>query len=369
MLASSSRCHGPFRNRIWKERPHQDLMLNDLAAVARTCMAFYGPSIDFLWRFSTLASLLLCLPPDLVIVDTVTGKWGISKDRIRLVRPIRLSDWDRVLVYASRVRHLSSDPDYVELSATFPSIAFSLSDRMLPNLRGLDWRHEEGDFPYIQLFPDPRITSIYLPFYGYSALSLLSTLAPNLPNLQKLTSELLLLPTSASVSPTTDAEPFPSLRTLCLNADVETTVRFIRWCNHLSLVNFETLLARFGTADQTHALCTALAVGISHASVPKLRMDSSFQLVPGADSPLYLIRPASIRILFCFTNLTFVSILSPVGIDLDNVTVADMARARPQIESLCFAAYFPPIGSPRLSLEGLQSFADHCPQLWRIVKR
>ncbi|KAJ7465713.1 hypothetical protein FB451DRAFT_422984 [Mycena latifolia] len=44
----------------WVRNPSR----RDLAVVARTCTAFFGPAIDVLWRSAWLVNLLCCLPPD-----------------------------------------------------------------------------------------------------------------------------------------------------------------------------------------------------------------------------------------------------------------------------------------------------------------
>ncbi|KAJ7465707.1 hypothetical protein FB451DRAFT_422955 [Mycena latifolia] len=391
----------------------------DLAVVARTCTAFFGPAIDVLWRSASLMNLLCCLPPDLV---EITDGSGLSTS-IRLLRPIQASDWKRVLVYAPRIKSLSSNPDYFELSAGFSSISLCLPDSLLPNLRALDWWHGDNDFHYIHSFLSPDLTSITIPSGTYSALSLLSTLAlkcPNLkdvslwdrydglgigvgstaritqistfvcglkgletissapgldrrglehlsrlPNLRKI--NLRTLPTTLPVPPTADTPVFASLRTLELGAEAVTATQFLRWCKNVALAKVDILAPTFATADQIHEFYTALAEGLSHSSVTHLTLrndDDDFDMSAYGQ---YLIRPHSIRILFCFDNLKTVSILSPVGIDLDNDTVAELARSWHRIEYLELTSCYDSPGTPRLTLQSLQSFATYCPHLRNLT--
>lgn len=48
----------------------------DLAIVARTCVAFHSPALDYLWRSATLINLLRCLPSDLVVVEELAVRSG-----------------------------------------------------------------------------------------------------------------------------------------------------------------------------------------------------------------------------------------------------------------------------------------------------
>ncbi|KAJ7465714.1 hypothetical protein FB451DRAFT_422986 [Mycena latifolia] len=61
------------------------------------------------------------------------------------------------------------------------------------------------------------------------------------------------------------------------------------------------------------------------------------------------------------------SILSPVGIDLDNGMIAEMARTWNRIESLELVAYHSYGPPPRLTLESLESFAIYCRSLCKLA--
>lgn len=52
----------------------------------------------------------------------------------------------------------------------------------------------------------------------------------------------------------------------------------------------------------------------------------------------YLVDGPILATLFCFGNLTEITLEPPVGFDIDDETVADMARAWPKLKSLCLMA-------------------------------
>ncbi|KAK6969235.1 hypothetical protein R3P38DRAFT_3504800 [Favolaschia claudopus] len=78
-----------------------------LVALAR-CKIFHSHALDSLWRFpGSVRRFLACLPDDL---------WNTPRDGFlrwdTLMRPrreIEISEWDRVLYYSRRVRHITSE--------------------------------------------------------------------------------------------------------------------------------------------------------------------------------------------------------------------------------------------------------------------
>ncbi|KAJ6623296.1 hypothetical protein B0H10DRAFT_1786661 [Mycena sp. CBHHK59/15] len=78
---------------------------------------------------------------------------------------------------------------------------------------------------------------------------------------------------------------------------------------------------------------------------------------------MYAVKGHHLRPLFCFSNLTDVSLAPPVGFDLDDVTVSDMARAWPHIQWLILGAGSYAHVASRVTLQGLYAFAQHCPEL------
>ncbi|KAJ7711233.1 hypothetical protein B0H14DRAFT_3021211 [Mycena olivaceomarginata] len=355
----------------------------DLAVLARTSTVFSSHALRLLWESVTLINLLRCLPSDSFELRT-TGEGYFTKYMMQLLRPLRTSDWERVLVYAQLVKHLSSDPDFADLSPVFPSI----SKNMLPNLQGLHWMHREKDFQHIDCFLAPQLTTIRIPHTSLDALSLLSSLALRCPQLTNIT----LFPRGApdlqplAVSAVSmcvrglhgietliaDMVDQPALEhlsrlsgTLYFSSEIESPTRFLEWGNQLPLVEFTAECPAFSTADEVHHLFSAASGGISHLPLTGFAFDNEFGSLDSSHSANYLIRPQSLRSLFCFVNLTSVSILSAVGIDLDDTTVTDMARSWRHIERLEFQSYY---GNtrPRATLQCLEAFPKYCPHLTKL---
>ncbi|KAJ7630226.1 hypothetical protein FB45DRAFT_747513 [Roridomyces roridus] len=102
--------------------------------------------------------------------------------------------------------------------------------------------------------------------------------------------------------------------------------------------------------------------GISHSSLTKFTFCNEYTLIHPSDAPNYTIWASSLRHLFCFKNLTNVSINTAVGFDLDDGTVVDMARSWPRIRQLTLEKRLG-ISRPRITLRCLEAFAEYCPSL------
>ncbi|KAJ6583628.1 hypothetical protein DFH09DRAFT_1029228 [Mycena vulgaris] len=385
----------------------------DLAVLARTSTVFSSHALRLIWNSVTLLNLLSCLPSGSFELRT-TGEGYFTKYIMQLLRPLQKSDLERVLVYAPHVKHLLSDPRFADLSPVFPSASPWLSENMLPNLQGLYWMHGENDFQYIDCFLAPQLTTIRIPHTSLAALTLLSSLAlrcpqltdvtlfprgtpdlrsmavsavsmcvrglhdierlaadmldhPALEHLSRLTSlRHLRLGGLPSTLPTHDDEAlFPSLQTLYFSSEIESPFRFLEWGNTIPLVGFTAECPAFSTADEVHRLFSAAAGGISHSPLTEFAFDNEFDSFDFSDSANYLIRSSSLRSLFCFVNLTSVSVLSAVGIDLDDTTVTDMARSWPHIERLELQSYYGTT-APRATLQCLEAFPKYCPHLIKL---
>ncbi|KAF8149233.1 hypothetical protein K438DRAFT_1779421 [Mycena galopus ATCC 62051] len=134
----------------------------------------------------------------------------------------------------------------------------------------------------------------------------------------------------------------------------------------LSLVEFTAECAAFSTADDVHRLFSAASSGISHLPLREFAFSDEFGSFDSSHSTNHLIRSQSLRSLFCFVNLTSVSILSAVGIDLDDTTVTDLARSWPHIEKLEFQSYYGNL-APRATLRCLEAFPRYCPRLTKLA--
>ncbi|KAJ7192797.1 hypothetical protein GGX14DRAFT_479550 [Mycena pura] len=392
----------PYHPEIFLDRQPER---RDLAVLARTSSVFSSHALRLLWKSVKLVDLLRCLPPDSFNLTT-TGESFWIKYIMEPLRPLRASDWERVLVYAPHVKHLVTNS--VDLLPIFP-------ENVLPNLQGLHWTQQENNFQYIDYFLSSQLTTIHIIDTSLAALSLLSSLARRCPQLTNITLfppismgdlqpeivsavslcvrglhaiETLItdtvdrpalehlsrlssirhlslggVPSTLSALPR-DKALFPSLQKLCFSSGTESPTRFLEWCNKLRLATFAAKCAAFPTADAVRRLFSAASRGISHLPLMEFAISNEFSILDPWDSANYLIQPQSLRSLFCFVNLTSVSILSAVGIDLDDSTVTDMARSWPYIQCLELQSYYGHVAPrPRATLQCLEAFPKYCPHL------
>ncbi|KAJ6450409.1 hypothetical protein C8R45DRAFT_1083977 [Mycena sanguinolenta] len=388
----------------------------DLAVLARTSKIFSNHALRLIWNTVTLINLLGCLPSDSFELTT-TGEGYFTKHIMQLLRPLQKTDFNRVSVYAPHVKHLFSDPRFADLSFVFPSARPWLSSEiMLPNLQALYWMHDEDDFQYIDCFLAPQLTTICIPHTSLAALTLLSSLSFRCPRLkyvtlfprgtpalrslavsavsaavrglhdiERLVADMLDNPALRHLShlpslrhlrlgelpstlPTHDDEAlFPSLRTLYFSSEIESPFRFLEWVDKIPLVEFTAECPAFSTDDEVNRLFSAATGGISHSSLTEFAFANEFDSFDSysSDSANYLIRSSSLRSLFCFVNLTSVSVLSAVGIDLDDTTVTDMARSWRHMERLELQSYYG-TPAPRATLQCLEAFPKYCPHLTKL---
>ncbi|KAJ7736670.1 hypothetical protein B0H16DRAFT_1573476 [Mycena metata] len=276
---------------------------------------------------------------------------------------------------------------------------------MLPNLQSLNWRHGDDDFQYIDCFLAPQLTRILIPHTSLAALrcpqltaitlfprgelhlrslavSAVSACVRSLHSIERLYADTLDLPALEHLSRlpnlrhlrlgglpssfhTHDNEAlFSSLKTLCFYSDSESPVRFLEWGHKTPLVDFVAECPAFSTAEEVQRLFSAVAGGISHSSLTEFTFNNEFGALDTSDSASYLIRSSALRSLFCFVNLTSVSVSSAVGIDLDDTTVtdSDMARSWRHIEFLDLHSYYG-TPAPRATLQCLEAFPKYCHHL------
>ncbi|KAJ7653967.1 hypothetical protein DFH06DRAFT_1203344 [Mycena polygramma] len=120
------------------------------------------------------------------------------------------------------------------------------------------------------------------------------------------------------------------------------------------------------TADEIHALFAGIVAGISHSSLTALTVQREWGETEDSNPTTYVVARRSIRLLFCFPDLAILSITSAHGFDLDDGTVAEMARAWPRIESLHLRSHSY-IHMPRTTVACLRSFARYCPHLRELT--
>ncbi|KAJ7729813.1 hypothetical protein B0H16DRAFT_225562 [Mycena metata] len=378
--------------------------LQDLAVVARTCGTFREPALDRLWRSSALVNLLRCMPADLWAIDTeVPDGWKCSMRARRAIRP---EDWNRVLACSPRIRDLGCNSWDCDLSGIFPVISVCLPDQLLPNLQTLYWCPADPIFHYIHLFLGPKITSLTFSGSSIPAISLLPTLALKCPTLKDvsissgekkavsiflrsleclesvhvetldhstlehlsrlptLTSlRLNTLPVFHSLSPRFDPQPFAVLRKLHLDSmDMEAITHFLRSCKEVPLRSLSFYVQSYPTTAESHEFYRALSASVLHSSLTEASFDVGINTFDG-NTPNFRIHRESIQFLAAFTNLVTIDISSPVGIDWDDTTAAELARAWPHLETLHMTSYGPSRSPPDTTLECLYSFAKWCPRL------
>ncbi|KAJ6564665.1 hypothetical protein B0H19DRAFT_1259080 [Mycena capillaripes] len=153
---------------------------------------------------------------------------------------------------------------------------------------------------------------------------------------------------------------FAALHTLKISyAHIEPTTRLLSLCDALPLRDFHVNIAwsDTNTADELHNLFAAISSSILQSSITTLTIDNDchedfWGRIPG-DVRMY---GHSLRLLFHFVNLAFVSIKSPGTFDFDNATVSTLAHAWPLIETLQLEVTFP-LQGPKATLECLQYLA------------
>ncbi|KAJ7629109.1 hypothetical protein FB45DRAFT_1059706 [Roridomyces roridus] len=340
---------------------------------------------------------------------------------ISLKRTSRTSDWDRFSFYARRVRsfkdaHASEGTSvvYDTLAANFPS------GTIFPKLQILDWSPLDGElFHHVHIFLCTRITRLELNLDLATDFAIFKTLLTTFTGLKNLnlctgfddvnihsvTRDPLFRRFLCSmqdletfVTPSLDSETLdhlsrlPRLRYLALMSD--TPPRLPPRPNHLpcfpALSSFEcesleaapNLLERTGksliefrvsssiratspTKKIYQQLCDALASSCTHTLLEEITVDKACdeQPINPTQLDLYAVSGDDLRILFCFRNLLYVSLAHCIAVDLDDTVALDMARAWPCIELLAFPCDTTHRIKPRMTLEGVYAFAQHCPLL------
>jgi hypothetical protein len=337
---------------------------------------------------------------------------------------VRPADWDRPLYYARRVRRLTldgrfSDVDFPD-SNTLDAISCSLGqEHLFPGLRVIRWAPDEDVFfPYIHMFLCTTITSatLVLPSASASNITVLPTLALRYPQLQHFSIESIwwssiLRRTSSIIAldlrqiqwlslPALDRtalehlsglpclryltldspevadldlpssqgppHPFPALRTLRLGSTtIDYAIEFVNLFPTSTLENLFVDTDVLTTKSTTCQFYTALATHLSHTTLQWLHIaevDEMPSPPPGMIAN-YVITGPELSTLFCFGNLTDVSLRPPVGFDIDDATAWEMARAWPKLQSLVLDSASELSHRPGMSLLGLKAFANHCPAL------
>ncbi|KAJ7192025.1 hypothetical protein GGX14DRAFT_596483 [Mycena pura] len=370
-------------------RVHHDA---SLAVLAQTCQLFQDPALNILWRKQeTLYHLARCFPSDLVIEEDSPDLSG--RKRMRLLRPIVATDWERPLFYSHRVRHFIFDgPKYpVDLSDwIFSVLSLSLpGEYVFPNLESLDWSPSEDCFPFIRLFLAPSVSSLSVNFPNSpSCLSLLSALsqkhssltaiafkgqgvdngyislfANNLTHIETLDvpgldwsalQHLSRLTTLRSLRlekfiapipcPLFSSAAFSALETISIDG---IATPFLAAMSSAPLRSLSIRFASCISSAEVSVLYRAITANISLTTLTHFTQEIDVEM----ERTCMIIDNNSMRSLCCFPNLVDVTITSPAGFELDDDTLADLALA----------------AEPRVTLAALHHLAEHCSQL-RVLR-
>ncbi|KAJ7609576.1 hypothetical protein DFH06DRAFT_1246868 [Mycena polygramma] len=368
-----------------------------LTALARTSRTMSAPALDVLWRSQNQIEPFLRLLPSGLFAPLVEGVW-------RVVRPIMVSDWERPLVYAPRVRFFSmafysrhhlSDIMHA-LSACCPG------GILFPNLRGFRWYQRIPDFPW-RIFCPSTLKRILLTLDGSNAaISLLSTLALSCPGLSDVSidfrpasghvdsatsmficglrgietlplrhitrllglSTLEITGTPTPLPPWDPLSPpsFAHLRHITLGPlEIARAIEFFGSFVDSPIVSIQVTLAAFVTVAETDSLFGKIQAACSQTHLRSFVLRNRGWHWPTHGLENYTINGHSLDILSCFSGITTLLLESPIRCDADDAAIERLAVALPRLENLTLPGM---TSTPtRLTLNSVHSLAKHCPQL------
>ncbi|KAF8152694.1 hypothetical protein K438DRAFT_2079242 [Mycena galopus ATCC 62051] len=397
------------------------------AALARTCKSFQDPALDFLWRNQyTLVNVFKCLPShnhlwqiqddgDLKLRANRTSRedWDRPLAYASRIRMLQLPQEDFELVaifervrvdYGLRRDHLLPDlreirirfinsrvrPDLTSCASLFRSpriIVVDIEDSTPDSLSGIPIPYSQ--LTTLNLFISSRmvipcdvrdnialalkeIEHLTCDSLGRAAMEHIS----QLPGLQSLSLEaptLLHLPPPKFRSSMDSQTPlFPVLRHISFD---DTSFQFaiafldLNPLSTWSVVDFDVGTTLHATTMATRQLYTTLATRLSHSALETLQTtwgpgdDDDEQMPSDTARAGYSVDGHLLAVLFCFTNLTQVSLVACGGFDIDDAMAWDIARAWPRLTDLVLTELMHIHHPPRITLLGLKAFATHCPAL------
>ncbi|KAF8994486.1 hypothetical protein BDQ17DRAFT_1095408 [Cyathus striatus] len=158
-----------------------------LTSLARTCTVFKRPALEVLWfDLEGFYPLVKCLPSSLW-----TEEVGEHGEHVVLKSPILSTDCLQLFHYASLIRHFSnystSNNTLQVHTSMYSGLQVALQgEKLLPNVKKLEWNCTTLTFPYIHMFLGPRITKVQYTFSTTSPeqLSLVPALINQFPSLE-----------------------------------------------------------------------------------------------------------------------------------------------------------------------------------------
>ncbi|KAK7013698.1 hypothetical protein R3P38DRAFT_2720428 [Favolaschia claudopus] len=401
----------PYAVGVYRAEGIGQLKASTLFRLAQTCRQLCEPALDVLWRTNEgLILLLKCLP---------TNTWAIRDGYFEIVSPIQSKDWERFLLYSRRVTTFSAcDRDIVVGSSALESMISLPPGTLLPNVQGLSCKSSSVLFPYLTLLVGPRVTQLATfldgPAFRISALQSIARyfksleyvhlntpvthremVRPYVPGFfmqivpprrleiqglnQAAYRHLAMLPTIRSLELLDLVElPFPSP---CSFSDITFPVLDelkIQAASPLFATNFLsvfdkapfTLLSIAASKNSTVSNSLSLLFAVCAACIPATLVKLHIYLCEDNETVLsncqaYAMTFDMIRPLTVYSNLRRVSLVCPLGFELDNKSVETLGQAWPQLECLCivgdFSAVLVPSSYPTLA--AVLSLARHCPLL------
>ncbi|KAJ6568083.1 hypothetical protein DFH09DRAFT_1314063 [Mycena vulgaris] len=330
----------------------------DLAALARTSKVFQEPALNALSRKSqrTFAHILSCIPNDLWNIPMASG--GV--DRLDVVQPISLKDWNRPRFYLNRIGTLICKDSDTPSAHLFGILSLCLPTKhWFPNVNTLRWTYSEKHthFPYIQQLLGPRLTTIDIEFnHVIPHFSLIPTLSVKYPRLTKAT---LVFGSGAQIAvhvrpPSSICNVGSTFEYLALlptptSRTVENLQQFTPLNPSLRLSAFLALLKLEFSTESVRA-----AIDLTNTfSLTTLSEISTLYRTIGERCSHSLLR----RLQICVD-------VAIVGFDLSDDLIWRMACAWPRLARLTI-----PDGpatthcTPRATLSALRAFSQHCPNL------
>ncbi|KAJ7828672.1 hypothetical protein B0H14DRAFT_2811579 [Mycena olivaceomarginata] len=312
---------------------------------------------------------LLCFCLTILFVPLPDGaRISQASQRVwKMQRPFLATDWSGTSPYAPRVKILDlryTPPHrFVQLTQIFP-----LLSALTTSCPGL--RHVSMDF---QPTSDEVDTAISLFVCGLQHLQSLSMRIPTMAAMQRVAQlpgmtslSLIEFPHAFTPSGCIDPPIFSHLRRLSLGPiDIELAIKFFASLSHTP---FTSLVVRLTTCPPTEAMDSlfhALQTACVRENLESFRLQNhtvSTALPPAQAQESHIITGCSLGVLACFPNIRTVSILWPVGFDLDDAALPQLVAAWPHIEWLELRGSLMDL-RPRITLQSLHSLARICPQM------
>ncbi|GLB40914.1 hypothetical protein LshimejAT787_0901290 [Lyophyllum shimeji] len=113
-----------------------------------------------------------------------------------------------------------------------------------------------------------------------------------------------------------------------------------------------------GTPELWNHLCRALAAHVSHSSLRRLQLANDFPVDEDGLEEVGAVKFDAIRPLLAFHGITSLNLNIPLGLDLDDPCLGELARAFPAVENLDL--YKASVQhSPQATLAGIAACAEH----------